>query len=72
MSKAMFFLLSLAIRSMSVGIAYAIWAGLGIVLITAIGVFYFGERLDLPAYVGLGLIVAGVAVINLLSKTVVH
>ncbi len=67
-----FFLLSLAIRSMSVGIAYAIWAGLGIVLITAIGVVYFGERLDAPAYLGLALIIGGVAVINLFSKTVVH
>ena len=66
------FLLSLAIRSMSVGIAYAIWAGLGIVLITAIGVFHFGERLDAPAILGLGLIVAGVIVINLFSKTVLH
>ena len=67
-----FFLLGLAIRSMSVGIAYAIWAGLGIVLITVIGVVYFGERLDMPAYIGLALILAGVVVINVFSKTVVH
>ena len=67
-----FFFLSLAIRTMNVGVAYAIWSGLGIVLITAIGLFYFGQRLDLPAYLGLGLIVAGVVVINVFSKTVVH
>ncbi|MCB1472343.1 MAG: multidrug efflux SMR transporter [Rhodobiaceae bacterium] len=67
-----FFFLALAIRQMNVGVAYAIWSGLGIVLITAIGYVYFGERLDFAAWAGLGLIIAGVAVINLFSGTVVH
>lgn len=64
--------LAMVVRHMSVGIAYAIWSGLGIVLITAIGTFWFSERLDLPAVIGLGLIIAGVVTINLFSNTVPH
>lgn len=67
-----FYFLSLALRGMPVGVAYAIWSGLGIVLIALIGLIWFGQKLDTPALVGLGLIVAGVAVINLFSKTVAH
>ena len=54
------------------GIAYAIWSAVGIVLISLISWFVYGQRLDLPAIAGLGLIIAGVAVINLFSKSVSH
>ena len=67
-----FYFLSLALRGMPVGVAYAIWSGLGIVLIALIGLVWFGQKLDTPALIGLGLIVAGVAVINLFSNTVAH
>lgn len=67
-----FYLLSIVMRSMSIGIVYAIWSGLGIVLISFAGFFLFGQKLDLPACIGLGLIVAGVIVVNVFSKTVVH
>ena len=67
-----FYFLSLALRGMPVGVAYAIWSGLGIVLITLIGLVWFGQKLDTPALVGLGLIVTGVAVINVFSNTVTH
>ena len=67
-----FYLLSIALRQMPVGIAYAIWSGLGVVLISVIGTVVFRQRLDLPAMVGLAMIVGGVMVINLFSKTVGH
>lgn len=69
---AAFYFLSLVLRTMPVGIAYAIWSGLGVVLITLVGLFWFGQRLDAAAVAGLSLIVAGVAVINLFSRTAVH
>lgn len=67
-----FYLLSIALRQMPVGIAYAIWSGLGVVLISVIGTVVFRQRLDLPAMVGLAMIVGGVMVINLFSRTVGH
>ncbi len=67
-----FWLLSLALRVMPVGVVYAIWSGLGIVLIALIGLVVFGQRLDLPAVVGIGLIMAGVAVLHLFSGTTPH
>ena len=67
-----FWLLSLALRHMPVGIVYAIWSGLGIVLIALIGLVVFGQRLDLPAIVGLALILAGIAIIHLFSATSPH
>ena len=67
-----FYLLSLALKAMSVGVAYAIWSGLGIVLIACIGWAVFGQKLDLPALLGMALIIAGVAVINLFSKATGH
>jgi small multidrug resistance pump len=67
-----FFFLSLVLRTLPVGIAYAIWSGLGIVLISMVGVVWFKQPLDLPAMFGLGLIVAGVIVVNLFSKSVGH
>jgi len=67
-----FFFLSLALRGIPVGIAYAIWSGLGIVLISAVGWVVFGQKLDLPAMIGLGLILAGVLVVNLFSSSARH
>jgi small multidrug resistance pump len=62
-----FFFLSLTLRTMPVGVAYAIWSGVGIVLITLIAWFVLGQSLDGPAIVGLTLIVAGVVVLNVFS-----
>ncbi|HEV2514725.1 MULTISPECIES: SMR family transporter [unclassified Devosia] len=67
-----FYFLSLTLRSMPVGIAYAIWSGVGIVLISLAGWLIYKQLLDLPALIGMGLIMAGVIVINLFSKTAVH
>ena len=67
-----FYFLSLALKSIPVGIAYAVWAGLGIVLVAAIAWIFHGQKLDLWAFVGMGLIVAGVAVLNLLSRVGTH
>ena len=67
-----FFLLGLVLKTIPVGVAYALWAGVGIVLVCLIGFLAFGQALDTPALLGIGLIVAGVLVINLLSKSVVH
>ena len=67
-----FYLLSLTLRTIPVGIVYAVWSGLGIVLITAVGAIWFRQPLDLPAVIGLGLILARVVVVNVFSKTVGH
>lgn len=67
-----FFLLSLTLKYMPVGIVYAIWSGLGIIMIAGIGYVVFGHRLDLPALIGLGLIIAGIVVINVFSNSVSH
>mgnify|MGYP003463111905 FL=1 len=67
-----FYFMTLALRTIPLGITYAIWSGLGIVLISLVGVLFYHERLDLPAVLGMGLIIAGVLVINLFSKMVVH
>lgn len=67
-----FILLSIVLKSMPVGIAYAIWAGLGIVFVACAGFVFFGQKLDLFAILGMVLIVAGVLMINLLSKTAGH
>ncbi|MGI6245014.1 MAG: DMT family transporter [Pseudochelatococcus sp.] len=67
-----FYFLSLTLRFLPVGIVYAIWSGIGIVLIALVGFFAFQQKLDFPAIAGLALIVAGVLVINLFSKTVGH
>lgn len=63
-----FYFLSLALKSIPVGIAYAVWAGLGIVLVAAIAWIFHGQKLDFWAFIGIGLIVSGVAVLNLLSR----
>ncbi len=62
--------LSLTLRTMSVGIAYAIWSGVGIVLISTVGWVLFRQALDAPAMLGMGLIIAGVLVVNLFSNAV--
>ncbi|WP_179951294.1 DMT family transporter [Billgrantia lactosivorans] len=67
-----FFMLSLVLRTIPVGIAYALWAGLGIVLVALVGVVVYGQRPDPPAILGIGLIVAGVVVIQLFSRVSAH
>lgn len=67
-----FYLLSLVLRTLPVGVAYAIWAGLGIVLVTLVGIVVFGEKPDLPAVIGISLIVAGVVMLQMFSKMNVH
>lgn len=69
---ACFYFLSLALKSMPLSIAYAIWAGLGLVLTAIVSVVIFKQRLDLPAILGIVLIIAGVLVINLFSKSHSH
>ncbi|HGE8324373.1 TPA: multidrug efflux SMR transporter SsmE [Serratia marcescens] len=64
--------LSMVVKSMPLGIVYAIWSGMGIVLVSIAAVFVYQQKLDWPAIVGMGLIIAGVLVINLLSKASVH
>lgn len=67
-----FYLLSQALKGLPLGIAYAMWSGLGIVLTAGIGYFVFRQSLDLPALVGIGLIISGVLVMNLFSNSVSH
>ncbi len=69
---AAFYCLSHALKLIPVGLAYAIWSGVGIVLISLIGFFVFKQKLDLPAIAGLALIVAGVVIVNVFSKSVTH
>jgi len=67
-----FFFLSIALRTVPTGIAYAIWSGIGIVLISAVGWIWFRQTLDAPAMLGMGLIIAGVVVVNVFSKSAGH
>ena len=67
-----FYFLSIVLKTIPVGLAYAIWSGLGIVLISCVGVFVFRHKLDAPAVLGLALIVVGVVIINVFSKASVH
>ena len=64
-----FYLLALTLRSIPVGVVYAVWSGVGIVLLALIGAFIFKQHLDTPAIIGIGMILAGVLVINLFSHT---
>ncbi len=66
------YFLSGTLKTIPTGVAYALWSGVGIVLITLVGWIVFGQRLDLPALAGMGLIVAGVIVLNLFSKSLPH
>ena len=65
-----FYFLSLTLKTLPVGVVYAIWSGIGIVLIALIGWVFFGQRLDLPAVLGIALIMAGVIAINLFSSSI--
>ncbi len=67
-----FYGLSQVVKVMNLGIAYAIWAGLGIFLVSIFSWFLFGQKLDLPVIAGMGLILSGVVVIQLFSSTVTH
>jgi small multidrug resistance pump len=67
-----FYCLSLVVKDVSVGVAYAIWSGAGIVLITALSALLFKQIPDFAALVGMTLIIAGVIVINIFSKSVSH
>jgi len=67
-----FYCLSLVMRTMAVGVVYAIWSGVGIVLISVAGWALFGQKLDVAAVTGIGFIIAGVLIINLLSNSAVH
>ncbi len=67
-----FYLLSLALKTIPVGVAYAIWSGVGTTLIALVGWIFIGQKLDIPAIVGISLIVAGVAVLNIFSRSIVH
>jgi small multidrug resistance pump len=67
-----FFFLSLTLEKIPVGIAYAVWSGAGVTLIAAIGWLFLGQKLDAAAILGMGLIVAGVVVLNLFSKAAAH
>ncbi|WP_201610823.1 DMT family transporter [Psychrobacter submarinus] len=67
-----FYLLTQTIKTIPLGIAYALWGGLGIVLTLLVGVFFFKQSLDAAAVVGIAMIVGGVVVMNVLSNSVVH
>lgn len=67
-----FYMLAQVLKSIPVGVAYAIWSGLGVVLITGIGWVLFGQKLDLAAIIGIGLIIAGVVVMQVFSSSVGH
>ena len=67
-----FYFMALSMRVLPVGIMYAIWSGMGIVLVSIIGWVVYRQALDMPAIIGMGLIIAGAIVINVFSKSVVH
>ena len=67
-----FYFLSLTLQTLPVGVTYAIWSGVGIVLISLFAWLAYGQTLDLPAVIGLTLIIAGVVVLNLFSRTLAH
>ena len=69
---AAFYFLSLTLKTIPVGVAYAVWAGAGVALIALIGWLYFGQTLDAAAIIGMLLIVAGVVVLNVFSDTASH
>lgn len=67
-----FYLLSLVLRTMPVGVAYALWCGLGVVLVSLVSMVVYKQSLDMPAVIGMAVIVLGVVIINVFSKTVSH
>lgn len=69
---ASFYFLSLVLQTIPIGVAYALWAGLGIGLITIVGVVMFGQKMDLPAIIGIALIISGVFVLRVFSSYASH
>jgi small multidrug resistance pump len=69
---ASFYLLTLVLRTIPVAITYAVWSGAGIVLVAIIGVILYKQIPDIPAVIGMGLIVAGISIINVYSKAITH
>jgi small multidrug resistance pump len=69
---AAFYFLSLTLRSIPIGVVYAIWSGIGIILVALVGVVVYKQAIDVPMAIGMALIVAGVLVMNLFSKVVGH
>jgi len=67
-----FYFLAIVLKTIPVGIAYAVWSGAGVAMVTLIGIVLFGQKLDLFAYLGIGLIVSGVIVLNVLSVSTPH
>lgn len=67
-----FYCLSITLRTIPIGIVYAVWSGAGIILLAAIGWVFYGQKLDVAALIGLALIIAGVLIVNLVSKTAGH
>lgn len=67
-----FYFLSLTLKKMEVGIAYALWSGIGIVLVSIAGAVLYKQKPDIPAVIGMALIICGVVVINLFSKNAAH
>ncbi len=66
------YFMALVLRTIPVGITYAVWSGLGIILVTAVSYFLYGETPDIPAIIGMVLIISGVVVINVFSENVSH
>ena len=69
---ASFYFLGLVLKTIPIGVAYAIWAGLGIVLITIVGAVTFGQKMDIPAIIGIALITGGVVVLQVFSNSMVQ
>lgn len=67
-----FYALSLTLRTIPLGVAYAVWSGLGIVAVSVLAMMIYGQKLDMPAIIGIALIVLGVVVINVFSNTSAH
>lgn len=67
-----FFLLSITLKTLPIGVAYAIWSGVGTALVAVVGWLYYRQSLDLPAILGLTLIIAGTLILNLFSKVSAH
>ena len=67
-----FYFLSLTLKTIPVGVAYAVWSGVGIVFVSLIGWFWFEQKLDFPALLGIGFILTGVLIMNVFSKSVAH
>ncbi len=67
-----FYFLSLTLKTLPVGVAYAVWSGLGVVLVSLVGYLFLGQKIDTPGAIGMALIIAGVGVLNLFSSMNPH